>query len=97
MLVDRRTFYLKPEHANTAVQMMVAENHRLGVTQVRFYLSMTGRFNTLVGEWEFENLAAYEKFWKEWGGSPEATVFLEKFRPLNETVGTHELWNLVQY
>ncbi len=96
MIVDRRTFDIKAGHLEEAVQLLMADVKRVGNPTVRYYTSQTGRINTLVIEHEHESLAAYEHFWHTWTTAPEAKVFLEKWQPLNETSGTHELWTLVE-
>ena len=96
MIVDRRVFYIKAGHLEAAVQLLVAEIKRVGHPTVRCYTAQTGRFDTLAVEHEFASLAAYENFWNTWSATPEAKAVLEKWQPLNETGGTHELWTLIE-
>jgi hypothetical protein len=95
MLVNRRTFVVKRGHMDEVVALIQAEMKRTN-DKSRIYVSETGSFDTIAGEWEFESLAEYEKGWAEYFATPEATTFLQKWNELTETGGTNEIWTLVE-
>lgn len=97
MIVDRRVFYLKFADADRAIRMAVEELNRMKWDRPsRLHRAKTGRFATLALEMEFESLAEYEKFWADWDASPESSAFQEKWNDVNETGGSHELWQIVE-
>ena len=96
MIVQRMTFHIKAGHTDEALALALTEIKRYDWHRpVRFYVTKTGRFNTLASENEFESLAEYEQFWNAWFADPAARAFLEKWTQLEEPGGTRELWELV--
>src|SRR5215212_5339787 len=96
MVVHRMTLYIKPGHGREASELALLEIKRRGWQRaVRFYASKLGRFETLVMESEYANLAEYEQFWDTYWATPEAAAFAKKWHALEETGSTDELWELV--
>jgi hypothetical protein len=97
MIVNRRTFRIKNGKAQKVAEMMKSENERLKwpVTH-RIYTANIAPFNLVIGEWEFEDLAAYEKFWTDWFALPETEAFMKKWNALTRSGGTNEIWNLIE-
>ena len=95
MIVNRRTFVVKRGCMEEAVALLVADRERIGGKH-RIYVSNIGPFDTIAIELEGENLEEYEKGWAEWGATPEAATFLEKWHDLTESGGTNEIWTLVE-
>jgi len=76
--------------------LLKADKERTG-TDFRLYVPNVGRFDRIAMEIEFESLEAYEKGWADWGSTPEAAAFMEKFNELTETGGANEIWALVDW
>ena len=99
MIVNRRTFTVKPGRMQEAVESVVketaAEKERGGYSgTVRIYTSSIGQFDQLAVEWEYESLAEYEKAWAEWGARPTTAEFMEKWIELVKAGGINEIWDL---
>lgn len=91
MIVQRCTFQVKGRQRRAAAELARAERERIGAT-FRIYLSYLGRYDTIVTEYEFEDLGAMETFWSEWFADPESAAFLEKWNNLLEAPRTNEVW-----
>jgi LPS sulfotransferase NodH len=97
MIVNRRTFIVKRGRLEEVVALIMAETKRVGQTPVvRLYLPEIAAFDQIAMEWEFENLAEYQRFWEEWFASPQGVAFLEKWNDLTETGGANEIWTLAE-
>ena len=94
MIVQRVTHKVKQGCMEELVALGNSFIESTGRT-VRRYTPNVGRFDTLVGDHEFEGLAEMEKFWAEWHARPDTPAFMEKWFALTETGGTTEIWNLV--
>ena len=96
MIVNRRTFVAKKGCLEEAAALMRAEVERTALPNTqRICIPVVAPFDLLVYEAEYENLEEYERLWTEWGASPEAAVFMEKWNALTEIGGTNEIWELV--
>ena len=63
MIVNRQTFVVKRGCQQELVAMMLAEDARVNLpVTVRLYTPNIAPWDKVVAEWEFEDLAAYEKF-----------------------------------
>ena len=95
MLVNRRTFIVKPGHLEEAIELLKAEVTRVWPSMpVRYYREHIAPSDTGAFEAEFESLAAYEKAMAE--GWPRVSAeYLEKWNQLAEAGGTNEFWELV--
>jgi hypothetical protein len=98
MIVDRRTWNIKLGHGGEALDLIKAEFAALQARDAcppyRIYLSRTGQFSQIAAEYEFENLAAQEKFWAEW--RPSSPKFIEDWFGLNRGEIQIEIWDLVE-
>ena len=95
MIVNRLTFRVKPGCMEEVLKMVKAERAKLDNPKMaRIYTPNIGRFDLLVEDLEFENLAEFDKFWTAWGSKPETAEFMEKWETLVETGGFGEIWNL---
>ena len=95
MIVNRRTFNVRPGRMEEAVELAAKELERGGnFGAVRIYTISIGRFDQMAIEWEFQNLAEYEKGWAEWIARPTSADFLDKLNELIKSGGTNEIWNL---
>lgn len=97
MIVNRRTFKIKHGKEWEVVELLKAENERLQwpITS-RVYMSKIAPWGQLVVEWEFEDLAAYDKYWTDWEALPETKTFMKKWLKLTRPGGTNEIWDLVE-
>ena len=98
MLVNRRTFNVKRGQTDEAVALVKAEIEQFSsyTHAFRIYSPETGSFDVVAVEWEYENLEEYERIWAEWGATPEAATFMEKWYDLTERGGTNEIWRLAE-
>jgi hypothetical protein len=98
MIVDRRTWNIKLGHDGEALDLIKAEFAALKARDAcppyRIYLSRIGQFSQIAAEYEFENLAAQEKFWAEW--RPSTPEFIEHWFGLNRGEIQIEIWDLVE-
>jgi hypothetical protein len=51
-------------------------------------------FNQVILEWEYVDLAEYERMWTEWAALPSTPAFMEKWRELAEPDFTSRIWSL---
>lgn len=96
MLVNRRTFNVKNGRTDEAVTLLkeaIAQFTTYTRTS-RIYTPETGSFDVVAVEWEYENLEEYERRWAEWGATPEAATFLERWYAVTERGGANEIWHL---
>ena len=95
MIVNRRTFIAKRGRTRDLVALMLAEQAHLNLPiTFRVYSSNIAPFDQVVGEWEFENLVEYDKFWNDWFAMPGNADFMEKWYALTENGGSSQIWNL---
>ena len=95
MIVNRRTFNVKPGQMDEIMALVRAETERIGMPPItRAYRPYIGPFDLLAVEWEFESLAQCDEFWTEWFAAPEADAFMSKFNELIAGGGTNEIWQL---
>jgi len=101
MIVNRRTFNVRPGRMQEAVALVLkevaAERERGGMSgPVRVYTSSIGTFDQMAVEWEYENLAVYEKGWAEWWARPTNAAFMQKWFELTKGGGSNEVWDLAE-
>jgi hypothetical protein len=96
MIVNRRTFIAKRGCLDAAAKMVVEELSKNDPPiPYRVYTANIAPFDSIAVEWEFEDLAAYEKAWTNWFARPETPEFMEKWNELTESGGKNEIWDLV--
>ncbi len=95
MLVNRRTFLVKPGCMEKLASLLIGERTSESPPS-RIYTPDIGPFDVLVFELEFESLGAYEKFWSDWAAKPETEAFMEKWYALIKPGGKNEIWTLVE-
>jgi hypothetical protein len=101
MIVNRRTFNVKPNRVEAAVgwlQTEIAAERERGPLpgKYRIFVSSIGTFAQVALESEFEDLAAYDKFWSTWFSRPECQEANKKFVKLLRGGGTNEIWRRVE-
>ena len=94
MFVERFTWHVKPGHQHEFVELVKAERERIGQVTLCIYAPFFGPHNVVIGEIEFENIEAQDKFWEEWLPAPEVQTFLENLSKLQDAGGSRELWLL---
>jgi len=91
MFVNRRTFIAKRGKMDEAIAFV-----KEGMDwphAARVYASDLGLFDTFAVEFEFENLAEYERLMKE-AMATATPEWWEKWFSLTENGGTNEIWRL---
>lgn len=73
MLIVRETFIAKPGMAGKLAQLMKEMHADIG-KNVRVMTDLTGVFNKVVVESEFESLAEFEKAWMDYMASSGDTI-----------------------
>jgi len=97
MIVERFTWKVKPGYGDQFVELIKAEATKsLTSNKWRLYTPNIRGFDVIACEFEFENLAALEKYWDEWYARPETAEFWKKFDEYRESGGGSEIWNLVE-
>jgi hypothetical protein len=101
MIVNRRTFNVKPTETEAAIewlqQEIAKEQARSPLPgKARVYVTSIGTFSQVAMEAEFEDLTAYDRFWKTWFSRPECQAANEKFTKLLKGGGTNEIWTLIE-
>jgi hypothetical protein len=101
MIVNRRTFNVKPGHEQETVALVLeeiaADRERGDYTgPTRVYTSNLGTFNQVAVEWEYEDLAEYQKAWAEWWARPMTAAFMQEWLELTNGGGTNEIWTLAE-
>ena len=91
MIVQRAIFNVKKDCMQEFLEL-----HKKRGYNYRLYQSRLGTFDQISFEWEWENMAAYEKTWADWFALPETPAFLEKVNALIAPGGTNEIWNLIE-
>ena len=94
MIVERWTFNVKEGCRDKLVEVLESENapswpHRL----LRCLVGTRGR---IVLESEFENMAAQQKAWEEWGKSPGRSQHREAVSSLTEGNTILEFWIVME-
>jgi hypothetical protein len=96
MLVNRFTRIVKKGHFDEAVEFIKSEIERFPTSHAtRVYSGYAAPTDTLVMEFEFENLEELGKHWENWFADPESAKYREKINELTETGGDNEIWNLI--
>ena len=98
MIVERRTFYIKPGSLGKAIELAKESAKFVDVPHgVLLYTHFAGEFNVLMGDVKFENVAELEEFWKKWWSHPDVPEFMERWLAvLQERSGKNEILNLVE-
>ena len=95
MLVNRRVFNVRRGRMDEVLALLKADRERTGV-DYRIYAADIGTLDQVAIEVNFENMQDYEKGWADWGSTPEAAAFMEKWLELTKTGGKNEIWTLVE-
>ena len=94
MIVNRVTRVVKRGCMEEAIALVSAASD--ASSPVRISVSETGLSGIIAMEFEFENMSAYEEFWKGFYASPEYASFRERWHAVTETGGTNEIWRRVK-
>ena len=90
MIVQRETFKVRPGHMSEFIELIKAEDERVGRTD-RIYHVEWGARDTVIVEFEFETEEERQKFWDDRNAQPEATEFGKRYNELRVSGGTSEL------
>lgn len=96
MITNRRTVQVKQDCMATLAQFVLTacKDAQLREGQYRIYVSDLGARNILAYEIDFDDLAAYDRFWRNWvsGTKPE---FFREYESMIEHDLTNEVWERV--
>jgi hypothetical protein len=97
MIVQRMTFVAGPGNRDEMVRIL-QELWKLWdhPPAYRIYLPITGPFDVIHQEIEFEDFEAREKFWTEGTSLPGFAPLMEKWTDLRDIGATNELLRLVE-
>ena len=95
MIVNRMTVTAKQGRMEELIELL-KEGRKQGGYDFRLYQSSLGTYDQIAYEFEFEDMAAFEKFWAEWNALPETPAFLEKWNYMTKAGGTNEIWWLIE-
>ena len=95
MIVNRVSVTVKQGRMEELVELL-KEGRKQGGYNARLYQSHLGNRDQIAYEFEFEDYAAYDKFWTEWYALPDTPAFLEKWNEITKAGGTNELWWLIE-
>ncbi len=99
MIVNRRSFNIKPGCMQEAIQLIndvVREmGSQAGGTNPRLLTAAMGPFDVLIMEVEHENLESYQKYWDAIFGHPAMEPFFTKWWTLASGGGVNEVWDVV--
>jgi hypothetical protein len=97
MIVNRRTFDVKPGRMQEAVELVRKAQAALredGLTgAIRSYVSRIGTLGQLSTEGEYESLTEYGKVWARFSARPTTPAFMEKWYEVVKG-GTNEIWTI---
>ena len=93
MLVNRWTHFVKVGRETEVVELHKKELERTGTT-ARVYTPYVSPRDAVAVELEFENLEAYDRFWREWQVTPEAAAYMKRLNELIERGTQNEIWVL---
>ncbi len=94
MIVYRVTFKAKLGCIDKIVQYFKEQRYKPDQIKCRAYTPYISQGDEVVMEFEYENLAEFEKASTEMWSQPEAAEWLEKFHELIETGGFFEVWKV---
>ncbi len=94
MIVERATWKVKAGCTDQAIALLKSEFAQWEGYKWRLYTPKIGKFDMVAYEFEYENLAEYEKMWQDWYAKPETAEFDKKWYELVEPGGETEIWNL---
>jgi len=95
MIVNRLRVTVKQGRMQELVELLKEMRKQAGLN-VRLYQSHLGTRDQIAYEFEFEDYAAYDKFFTEWYALPDTPAFLEKWNDMTKAGGTNELWWLIE-
>ena len=96
MIVNRLTITVKQGRMQEFVELLKERRKQGEYNNVRLYQSHLGTRDQIAYEIEFEDYAAYDKFFTEWYALPDTPAFLEKWNVMTKAGGTNELWWLIE-
>ncbi len=95
-MIARFTSVVKPSRGNEAVEMLQDFWKRIDLPFThRIYEPITGSFQEVFQEIEFEDFEQYEKFWADVGSNPEWPQWQEKWHTIEVSTSV-QLLTLVE-
>jgi hypothetical protein len=96
MIVQHLTWTVKLGYMDKFVELIKTEVAKNPQFRIRILISSFGKTDTLIEEFEFENMAEFEKIWNEWFAKPESADFVRKFEECREPGGENTIWDLIE-
>lgn len=94
MIVERHQFRVKLGCEDEAIELMQEMWKLIDPIPYRIYRGITGPFDTVYQELEFEDWGQRQKWWADTG--PKIAPLMDKWIALAETGGSQELLHLVE-
>lgn len=97
MIVQRTTVKARRGQTENAVELVLSEMARSDAARsCRVYTPMFSgqRTETLILEWEYEDLAEREQAWADWTALPTTPAFIKQWRELTEGTLSTEIWEM---
>jgi hypothetical protein len=96
MIVDRRTFRVKPGCEEAVVKMIkeAIEGNTIYNRSYRIYTPDISPYDVVVVEWEYEDVPEMRAAWEAWLAKPGTPEYMEKWLELTERGGGGEIWEL---
>ena len=92
--LQRQQIIVKPGRVNETVELLQEMWKLVDPIPHRIYRGITGPFDTVYQDIEFEDFEHREKWWADTG--PKIAPFMDKWHALSETGGSVELLRLVE-
>ena len=96
MIAQRITWHVKIGQVDEMVALLRPYLQDADGSLKRVYTPNLSPYDVVVGEFEYESLAALESDWNEWNASDEAADFMPKFLALREGSSNSEVWTLAE-
>ena len=94
MIVQRQEFRVKPGCAGEAIEVMQEMWKLIDPLPHRIYLGISGPFDTIYQDTEFEDWEQRQKWWVDLG--PKIAPLMDKWLALVETGGSSQFLHLVE-
>jgi hypothetical protein len=89
--IERRTMTVRHGHMDEALQLAKAEVERIHNTNAHLFTAVYGTLEICLFDVRENDAQAIDKFWTDWGSTPEAAVFHKKWDQ-HVVTDKRELW-----
>ncbi len=96
MITNRRTVQVKQDCMEALAQFVLAAGKQANLEgRFRVYKSDLGIRNILAYEIDFDDLVAYDQFWRNWVSNDATPEFFKAYESMIERDLTNEVWECV--